>query len=68
MNTLWKQVLIAAALGTAVTASAQYTSPAASSPGATPDPSPMTKPDRRAATGDGVAAGPHARESRPKRR
>jgi hypothetical protein len=43
MNTLWKQALIAAALGTAVTASAQYTSPAASSPGATPDPSPMNK-------------------------
>jgi len=44
MNTLWKQALIAAALGTAVTAGAQYTSPPASSPGATPDPSPMTKP------------------------
>lgn len=44
MNTLWKQALIAAALGMAVTASAQYTSPPASAPGATPDPSPMTKP------------------------
>ena len=50
MNTLWKQALIAAALGTAVTASAQYTSPPASSPGATPDPSPMTKPATGAAT------------------
>jgi hypothetical protein len=50
MNTLWKQALIAAALGTAVTAGAQYTSPPASSPGATPDPSPMTKPATGAAT------------------
>ena len=50
MNTLWKQALIAAALGMAVTASAQYTSPPASSPGATPDPSPMTKPATGAPT------------------
>ena len=60
MNTLWKQALIAAALGTAVTAGA-HTRALRESPGATPDPSPMTKP----ATGAGhvVAAGSHARKS-----
>jgi hypothetical protein len=52
MKTLWKQALIAAALGTAMSASAQYTSPPSSAAGAAPDPSPMTAP----ATGAGAAS------------